>query len=85
MASSIAIVGAGTVGTAAAYAIVLGSLCNLLLLVDVKTHVRDGQVRDLSDAAWVENSITHVRAANYKEAAQCDVIIIAACTKQNMG
>ena len=40
--SRIAIVGAGQVGGAVAYALILGSIVCELLLVDVKVDLRDG-------------------------------------------
>ena len=44
----VAIVGVGQVGSAAAYALILGRVADELLLVDVKAELRDAQVRDLS-------------------------------------
>lgn len=76
--SSIAIVGVGQVGAAAAYALILGSIANELLLVDKNVSLRDGQVCDLSDVAYSCNSRTKVRAASYQQAGQCDIIVITA-------
>lgn len=83
--SQIAIVGVGKVGAAVAHALVLGSAASELLLVDVKVDFRDGQVRDLSDAAYCANSATRVRAATYHEAAQCDIVVITAGSKYSVG
>jgi L-lactate dehydrogenase len=58
----IAIVGAGQVGGAVAYALILGSVACELLLVDVKVDLRDGQVRDLSDVAYATGGGMRVRA-----------------------
>jgi L-lactate dehydrogenase len=85
MTSRIAIVGVGEVGAAAAYALLRGSLYGELLLVDVKVDFRDGQVRDLSDATYCENSSTCVRAGTYKEAGQCDIVVITAGSKRTIG
>jgi len=81
----IAIVGVGQVGGAAAYALVLGSLACELLLVDNNIELCEGQVRDLSDAAYTTNSSTRVRAANYHEAGQCDIIVITAGSRRTVG
>jgi L-lactate dehydrogenase len=85
MTSKIAIVGVGHVGGCAANALLLGSICGELLLVDINIDFRDGQVRDLSDATYRENSSTRVRAGTYKEAGQCDIVIITAGTKRTRG
>jgi L-lactate dehydrogenase len=83
--SRIAIIGVGQVGAAAAYALILNTVVNELLLVDVKTNLRDGQVRDLSDVSYRENSGTRVRAATYHEAGQCDIVVITAGSKFTIG
>lgn len=83
--SRIAIVGVGQVGAAAAYALILGSVANELLLVDVKTEKRDSQVRDLSDIVYSGSSGTRVRAATYEEAGQCDIIVVTAGSKYSIG
>src|ERR1700760_2042573 len=67
MTSSIAIIGVGDVGAAAAYALILGNVAGEILLVDVKQTFRDGQILDLSDATYCGNSHTHLRAGSFKE------------------
>ncbi|KAL4744227.1 hypothetical protein BDW72DRAFT_189018 [Aspergillus terricola var. indicus] len=84
-ASQIAIVGVGQVGAAAAYALVLGSIADELLLVDIRAAWRDGQVRDLSDAAYASRSKTRVYGATYREASQCDIVVITAGSKYLYG
>lgn len=79
--SRIAIVGVGQVGGATASALVLASVANEILLVDVNVELRDGQVRDLSDVAFSINGGTRVRAASYREAGQCDIVVITAGSK----
>ncbi|OQD79312.1 hypothetical protein PENANT_c054G01741 [Penicillium antarcticum] len=81
----IAIIGVGQVGAAAAYALILSSVASELLLVDIKTDLRDGQVRDLSDVSYSCNSGTRVRAATHKEASQCDIVVITAGSKSYRG
>jgi ketopantoate reductase len=81
----VAIIGVGQVGGATAYALILASLADHLLLVDVDPEVRDAQVNDLSDAAMSSNSRTGVCKATYKEASQCDVVVITAGSKYTVG
>jgi len=83
--SRIAIVGVGQVGGAAAYALILGSVASELLLVDIDVNLRDGQVRDLSDVAYSINSATRVRAVDYHEAGQADIIVITAGSRWSLG
>jgi L-lactate dehydrogenase len=85
MTSKIAIIGAGSVGGTSAYALLLGSVCCELLLVDTKVDVLDGQVRDLSDATCRENSSKCVRAGTYKEAGQCDIVVITTGSRRSIG
>ncbi|KAH0830869.1 hypothetical protein AYO21_11682 [Fonsecaea monophora] len=85
MTARIAIVGAGEVGAATAFALLRGSLYSELLLVDVKPEKRDGQVRDLSDACYAEDSTTRVRAGTLKEAGECDIVVVTAGSKRSRG
>jgi len=81
----VAVVGAGQVGGAAAYALVMENLVGELLLVDNKPDLRDAQVRDLGDVAYACGSATRVHAAGYHEAGQCKLIIITAGTSHHVG
>ncbi|KAL4983337.1 hypothetical protein BDW68DRAFT_169183 [Aspergillus falconensis] len=83
--SRIAIIGVGQVGAAAAYALILGSVADKLLLVDTRAEWRDGQVRDLTDVAYTNGSKTRVHAAGYREASQCDIVVITAGSKISYG
>jgi malate/lactate dehydrogenase len=56
-----------------------------ILLVDPKIEIRDAQVQDLSDATYHGNTSTRVRAAEHKEAGQCDVIVVTAGAAQKEG
>jgi L-lactate dehydrogenase len=81
----IAIIGTGKVGGATAYALILRSIATELLLVDIDSTKRDGQVQDLSDASYIHNSGTRVRAATHHEAGQCDIIVITTGSKHFPG
>jgi L-lactate dehydrogenase len=83
--SRIAIIGVGQVGAAAAYAIILHSLASELLLVDIKTQLRNGQVNNLSDVSYSCNSKTRVRAATHQEARHSDIVVITAGSKYSTG
>jgi L-lactate dehydrogenase len=53
LSSRIAILGAGSVGSAVAFSLILNPVASEILLVDPKVEMRDAQVEDLSDARWV--------------------------------
>ena len=81
----IAIVGAGQVGSALAYSLILGNIANELILVDTKAHLRDGQVSDLSDVVCSGNGGTRIRSGTYHDAGQCDLIVVTAGSRYGIG
>jgi len=86
LTSTIAILGAGDVGSTTAYSLILNPVAGDVLLVDPKTAVRDAQVQDLSDATYHGNTSTRVRAAEHKEAgSQADIIVVTAGAAQKKG
>ncbi|KAF2009356.1 L-lactate/malate dehydrogenase [Aaosphaeria arxii CBS 175.79] len=85
MTLTIAIIGVGEVGAAAAYALILNNVCAKLLLVDNRSSHLDGQVKDLSDSAFKEQNGTRIEAATYREASQADIVIFAAAAKRGIG
>ncbi|KAI7886624.1 NAD(P)-binding protein [Lichtheimia hyalospora FSU 10163] len=79
--SKVAIIGAGSIGTALAYALLMRASVAEILLVDISTSILQGQVLDLEDAALGTNII--VRAGTFNEASQSDVIVITADAPMN--
>ncbi|RYC79367.1 hypothetical protein BFJ63_vAg17747 [Fusarium oxysporum f. sp. narcissi] len=84
-ASRVAIIGVGEVGGAVAYSLALNSIASELLLVDLDLNLRNAQIEDLSDVIYSTNSSTRVRPATYREAAQSDLVVIAAASKHTLG
>lgn len=78
-----AIIGAGSVGSAIAFACLMRSVVSELLINDFNTKVCKGQVLDLQDAAFVSN--TKVRIGTPKECGQADIIVITAGARQRPG
>lgn len=78
--SSIAIIGAGSVGSAIAQTLLLRRLVADIILVDLKTELCQAQVQDLSDATYLHN--VRIRQGSHADASQADVIIISAGAKQ---
>ncbi|KAG2186063.1 hypothetical protein INT43_002501 [Umbelopsis isabellina] len=81
--SRVAVIGAGSVGATIAYALLMRKVASEILLVDIVPEVVNGQVLDLSDSAFLGSTV--VRGGTYKEAGQCDVIVVTAGAKQNPG
>src|SRR5271155_5750615 len=79
----VAIIGAGSVGSDIAFALILRRLAAEIVLVDVDTVRCHAQVQDLSDGAFL--SSTRVREGSFKDAGQCDIIVITAGAKQRPG
>lgn len=78
-----AIIGAGSVGSAIAFACLMRSVVSELLINDFNPKVCQGQVLDLQDAAFVSN--TKVRIGTPKECGQADIIVITAGARQRPG
>lgn len=81
--SRIAIIGAGDVGAAVAFACIMNHAAGEILLLDVKPTFLAAQVLDLNDAAY--RGTPSVRPGTYEEAGQCDIIVVTAGAKQRPG
>ncbi|HEX4068809.1 MAG TPA: L-lactate dehydrogenase [Candidatus Babeliales bacterium] len=82
--SKIAIIGAGTVGSTIAYALLLKTIIAEVILVDIDQTRCHGEILDLSDATFFNGS-SQIRAGTPQDAAQSDIIIIAAGKAQDPG
>ncbi len=81
---TVAIIGAGFVGSTIAYTLAIKNIAAELLLIDINTEKRDGEVLDISDAmCFLETG--SVRSATYKEARNADIIIVTAGVNQKPG
>jgi L-lactate dehydrogenase len=84
--NKIAILGAGEVGAATAYSLILNPVAGEIMLVDPKSTMRNAQVQDLSDCTFHGlGAGTRIRAGTHKEAGQCDIVVITAGAKQKPG
>jgi lactate/malate dehydrogenase, NAD binding domain len=79
----VAIIGAGSVGSTCAYVLLLRRITSEILLVDIDSSLQQAQVQDLSDAAFLSN--TKVLPGTFREAGQCDIIVVTAGAKQRDG
>ena len=84
MATKIAIIGTGAVGTTIAYACIMRNICSEIMLVDINEHKCQGEAMDLADALPFSET-SKISQVNLKQAAQADIIIIAAGMPQKKG
>ncbi|EXJ77389.1 hypothetical protein A1O3_09615 [Capronia epimyces CBS 606.96] len=85
----IAVLGAGSVGSAVALCLILNPVSSEVVLVDPNTAIRDAQVKDLGDATTYHGAVggggVRIRGGTHKEAGQCDIVVISAGAKQRHG
>jgi L-lactate dehydrogenase len=82
--STVAIIGAGAVGSTSAYALMLRGIASHIILVDINVKKCEGEVQDLFDAASIQGE-SRITVGTLKEAAQADIIVIAAGMPQKPG
>lgn len=82
--SKIAIIGAGCVGSTTAYALLLKKITAEIIVVDIDETRCRGEILDLSDALFF-NGTSQIRSGTAQEAAQADIIVIAAGKSQKPG
>jgi L-lactate dehydrogenase len=79
--SSVAIVGAGLVGTTTAHALLASGTVSEIILIGRDGKRLDGHVQDLRDAAAYSHP-TRIVSGDYSDCATADVIVIAVGTPQ---
>ncbi len=78
----VAILGAGRVGSAAAFRIALERLCGELVLADLETDKARAEAADLQDAACAAGSPTRVRAGSYYDCADAALCILSVSARR---
>ena len=79
----IAVIGAGAVGSATAYTLMLKNLSSQVVLIDVNEEKEKGEVLDIADGlCFTETGC--VKGANFKDAADADIIILTAGAAQKI-
>ncbi len=80
----IVIVGAGAVGSTAAYTIMLGGLFNEIALVDINLDKAEGDAMDMNHGVSFVKPVT-VTAGDYSVCADADIVVITAGIPQKKG
>ncbi len=84
--NKVMIVGTGNVGASIAFAILnQRTAVNELVLTDIIAKDAEGEAMDLRDALAVAPSYVKISNGTYKDAKDCDVVIIAAGAAQKPG
>ena len=81
--NKIMIVGTGNVGASIAFALLnQRTAVNEIILTDILAHDAEGETMDLRDALAVAPSFLKIKNGTYKDAKDCDVVVIAAGVPQ---
>ena len=84
--NKVMIVGTGNVGASIAYAITQQrTAVNEVVLTDIVAKDAEGEAMDLNDALAVAPSYVKIWNGTYKDAHDCDIVVIAAGTPQKPG
>ena len=76
--SKVVIVGIGSVGAAVAFNLVMGQICDDLVLIDLNEEKAWAEATDLQHSMGYSGSKMHVQAGTYAECRDADVVVIAA-------
>jgi len=80
----VAIIGAGAVGSTAAYATTIKNVASEVILIDINDSKEEGEVMDIADGlCFVETGC--IKGADFKDARDADVIVITAGVPQKEG
>ena len=84
--NKIMIVGTGNVGASIAFAITQQrTAVNEIVLTDVVAKDAEGEAMDLADELAVAPSYVKIKSGTYKDAKDCDIVVIAAGAAQKPG
>lgn len=82
--TSVAIIGAGAVGSTIAYALAIKNVVADILLIDVNEKMEEGQVMDIADTTSLIETGS-VRRGEFRDAGQADIIVVTAGAPQKPG
>lgn len=74
----VAIVGCGLVGSTTAFSLVTQGVCDEVLLIDINKERAYGEMLDLQDTIEYLNRNVRVKAAEYSDCGDVDVVVITA-------
>ena len=84
--NKVMIVGTGNVGASIAFALLnQRTAVNEIVLTDIVARDAEGEAMDLRDALAVAPSYVKIKNGTYKDARDCDVVVITAGAAQKPG
>jgi len=83
MERTVAIIGAGSVGSTIASYLVWSGVYSEIYMIDIDKNRCEGEVMDLSDASFVTSTV--VKVGTWQDAKKASMIIITAGAKQRQG
>lgn len=84
--NKVMIVGTGNVGASIAFALInQRTAVNEIILTDIIAKDAEGEAMDLRDALAMAPSFVKIKNGTYKDAKDCDVVVIAAGANQKPG
>ena len=81
----IILIGAGMVGMSYAYALLNQNACDELVLIDINKKRTEGEAMDLNHGLAFANSHMKIRAGDYDECEDADIVVICAGVAQKPG
>ena len=81
----VVIIGAGFVGTSLAYALLNQGTVDDLILIDINKNKAKGEEMDLSDGLPYSPHKMNIKAGEYKECKDADIVVITAGLNQKVG
>lgn len=83
--SKVAVVGTGSVGAAVAFDLVMNQVCDDLILIDINKEKSWAEATDLQHSLGYSGSRMKVRAGEYADCKDADIVVIAAATPYIVG
>ncbi len=81
--TKVAIIGAGAVGTATANCILTNGVASEIVLIDINKDKAMGEVLDMQHSTVFLNSSIKLKAGEYSDCSDCDIVILTASGKFN--
>lgn len=82
--NKISVIGAGFVGSASAYALMIQSLASEIVIVDINKDKAEGEAMDLAHGASFVKSV-NVTAGDYADTKNSDIVVVTAGLAQKPG
>jgi L-lactate dehydrogenase len=83
--SKVVIIGAGAVGSSAAFSLVTQGICDEVVLTDINYEKAVGEAMDLQHCIEYLNRNVKVRAGTYSDCSDADIIVITASAPYKQG